>query len=81
MSAKIRIGKREDLQQVLELVKELALYEKALDQVSNTVSMMERDGFGDSPIFGFFVADGAEGIVGLALHYFRYSTWKGKRLY
>jgi len=81
MSVKIRKGSREDLSRVLELIKELALYEKALDQVSNTVSQMETDGFGESPIFGFFVAEGDEGIVGLSLYYFRYSTWKGKRLY
>ena len=52
----VRKGKKEDLPKVLELVKELAEYENALDQVSNTVEMMEKDGFGESPIFGFFVA-------------------------
>ncbi len=81
MNTKIRKGVKTDLPRVLELIKELALYEKALDQVSNTVSQMEEDGFGDSPIFGFFVAEREETIVGLSLYYFRYSTWKGKRLY
>ena len=66
---------------VLELIKELALYEKALAQVSNTVPRMERDGFGQNPIFGFFVAERGATIIGLSLYYFRYSTWKGKRLY
>jgi GNAT superfamily N-acetyltransferase len=81
MNVKIRKGNKKDLPMVLELIKELALYEKALDQVTNTLSQMEKDGFGDSPIFGFFVAEQEASIIGLSLYYFRYSTWKGKRLY
>ncbi len=81
MNTIIRKGRKEDLPRVLELIKELALYEKALDQVSNTVQQMERDGFGQNPIFGFFVAERGTSIIGLSLYYFRYSTWKGKRLY
>src|SRR5690606_5172808 len=77
----IREGKKEDLPRVLELVKELAEYERAPEQVINTVEQMEIDGFGPQPIFGFFVAEGEKGIVGLSLYYWRYSTWKGKRLY
>ncbi len=77
----IREGKKEDLPRVLELVKELAEFERAPEQVINTVAQMEIDGFGPQPIFGFFVAEGARGIVGLSLYYWRYSTWKGKRLY
>lgn len=42
---------------------------------------MERDGFGDNPVYGFFVAEKEGVIIGLSLYYFRYSTWKGKRLY
>lgn len=78
---KIRTGKREDLPRVLELVKELAEYEKALIEVTNTVTDMEKDGFGTDAIFGFFVAEVDNVIVGLSLYYWRYSTWKGKRLY
>jgi GNAT superfamily N-acetyltransferase len=77
----IREGIREDLPRVLELIKELALYEKAPDEVINTVALMEEDGFGPHPIYGFFVAENQHGIVGLSLYYWRYSTWKGKRLY
>jgi ribosomal protein S18 acetylase RimI-like enzyme len=77
----IRKGIKEDLPRVFELIKELALFEKALDQVSNTVSLMEKDGFGEDPIFGFFVAERGTALVGLSLYYFRYSTWKGRRLY
>jgi GNAT superfamily N-acetyltransferase len=77
----IRPGKKNDLPRVLELVKELALYEKAPHEVINTVEKMEEDGFGSNPIYGFFVAENENEIVGLSLYYWRYSTWKGKRLY
>ncbi len=81
MEVEIREGKKADLPAVLELVKELAEYEKALHEVSNTVAQMEVDGFGENPVFGFFVAERAGQIVGLSLYYYRYSTWKGKRMY
>lgn len=77
----IREGKWEDLPRVLELIKELAVYERAADKVTNTVAMMEKDGFGPNPVYGFFIAEKDNAIVGLALYYYRYSTWKGKRLY
>ena len=77
----IRFGTKQDLPRVLELVKELALFERAPNEVINTVELMEHDGFGPNPIYGFFVAVNASGIVGLSLYYWRYSTWKGKRLY
>lgn len=80
-SIKIRIGIKKDLPRVLELVKELAEYERAPHEVINTVDQMEVDGFGPNPIFGFFVAENGNEIVGLSLFYWRYSTWKGKRLY
>lgn len=78
---KIRTGIKSDLPRVLELIKELAEYEKAPHEVTNTVAMMESDGFSDAPVYGFFVAEDESRIVGLALYYWRYSTWKGKRLY
>jgi len=77
----IRDGTQRDLPRLLELVKELAEYEKALSEVSNTAKLMEQDGFGTNPIFGFFVAEEDEMILGISLYYYRYSTWKGKRLY
>jgi GNAT superfamily N-acetyltransferase len=77
----IRQGRKEDLPRVLELVKELAEYERAPHEVTNTVSRMEADGFGPHPVFGFFVAEKEKVIVGLSLYYYRYSTWKGRRLY
>ncbi len=65
----------------MELVLELAEYEKAPHEVTNTLEMMERDGFGPQPVYGFFVAEFENEIIGISIYYFRYSTWKGKRLY
>ncbi|MFD2200516.1 GNAT family N-acetyltransferase [Shivajiella indica] len=79
----IREGKIEDLPRILELIKELAIYEKAPNEVINTVEQMQEDGFGNNPVFGFFVAinDQTQEIIGTSIYYYRYSTWKGKRLY
>ena len=79
----LRKGIIEDLPRVLELIKELALYEKAPEQVINTVEMMEKDGFGPNPVYGLLVCEkeATYEIIGIAIYYFRYSTWKGKRLY
>ncbi|MDN5212629.1 GNAT family N-acetyltransferase [Fulvivirgaceae bacterium BMA12] len=77
----IRKGVKEDLPQVLDLIQELANYEKAPDEVDNTLEKMEEDGFGDSPVFGLYVAEVEGKIVGISIYYYRYSTWKGKCLY
>lgn len=79
----IREGKKEDLPRILELIHELAIYEKAPEEVINTVELMEKDGFGPHPVFGFFVCekDETHQIIGTAIYYYRYSTWKGKRIY
>jgi GNAT superfamily N-acetyltransferase len=77
----IRQGKKEDLPRVIELIRELAEYERAPNEVTNTVARMEIDGFGPNPVYGFFVAESENRIVGLSLYYWRYSTWKGRRLY
>ena len=53
----IRKGNKDDLPQVLSLIKDLADFEKALNQVSNTVERLENDGFGDSPVYDLFVAE------------------------
>jgi GNAT superfamily N-acetyltransferase len=81
MAINIRKGEKKDLPGVLRLVKELAEYERAPQEVTNTVERMEREGFGPNPVYGFFVAENENRIVGLSLYYYRYSTWKGKRLY
>ena len=81
MNLQVREGKPEDIPAMMKLVKELALYEKAADQVSNTEEAMMRDGFGPNPVFGFFVAEADGLITGFSVYYCRYSTWNGKRLY
>ena len=77
----IREGEKKDLPAAFSLIQELALYEKAPHEVTNTLEMMERDGFGDQPVYGFVVAEEKGVIHGLSLYYWRYSTWKGKRIY
>ncbi|MDO7850458.1 GNAT family N-acetyltransferase [Hymenobacter convexus] len=78
----LRRGVEADLPQVLGLIHELALYERAPEAVTNTLAAMQRDGFGPAPIFGFFVLENeAAEIIGLALFYTAYSTWKGRMLY
>jgi GNAT superfamily N-acetyltransferase len=79
---KLRRGVETDLPQVLALIRELAEYEKAPEAVTNTLAAMQRDGFGPQPIFSFFVLENeAAEIIGLALYYTAYSTWKGRMLY
>ena len=77
----VRKGVKKDIPQVLELIKELAEYENALDQVTNSVERLEEDGFGESPVYDLFIAEVDNKIVGMAITFFRYSTWKGKNLY
>jgi GNAT superfamily N-acetyltransferase len=79
---KLRRGYEADLPQVLGLIRELAEFERAPEAVTNTLEAMRRDGFGPAPIFGFFVLEDTAGtIIGLALYYTAYSTWKGRMLY
>jgi ribosomal protein S18 acetylase RimI-like enzyme len=77
----IRKGIETDIPQALTLIKELALYEKAPEQVIVDEAYMLKEGFSDQPSFWFYVAEENELILGIALCYYRYSTWKGKRLY
>ncbi len=77
----IRKGTPEDLSAVFDLVMELAIYEKAPHEVNNSIERMKDDGFGDKPVFEFFVAEVNGNIVGTAIFYYRYSTWKGKAIY
>ncbi len=81
LDMKIREGIKEDLPQVLALIKELAVYERASDAVDNSVERMEKDGFGPDKVFDFLVAEEDHNIIGLALYYWSYSTWKGKCMY
>ncbi|MGI4740251.1 MAG: GNAT family N-acetyltransferase [Janthinobacterium lividum] len=80
-SPTLRRGQETDLPRVLALIQELAVYERAPEAVTNTLDMMRRDGFGPEPIFGFFVLESGDDLLGLALFYTAYSTWKGRMLY
>ncbi|WP_223652697.1 GNAT family N-acetyltransferase [Hymenobacter psoromatis] len=81
LSPTLRRGREADLPRVLALIQELAEYERAPEAVTNTLAMMRHDGFGPEPIFGFFVLENDADLVGLALFYTAYSTWKGRMLY
>ncbi|UKB80886.1 GNAT family N-acetyltransferase [Chryseobacterium sp. MEBOG07] len=77
----IRKAVQEDCASMLDLIRELAEYEKALHEVTVTLDEFTDDGFGVSPVWGAFVAEFNDEIVGISLYYERYSTWKGRRLY
>jgi GNAT superfamily N-acetyltransferase len=77
----IRKADKADMPGALALIKELAEYERAAHEVIVTVADLQRDGFGDQPLFGCFVAEKEGKIIGISIYYWRYSTWKGKRLY
>jgi GNAT superfamily N-acetyltransferase len=77
----IRPAQRTDCPRLLELIRELALYEKAPNEVTVNETHFEESGFGNKPVWWAFVAEDGNGIQGFALYYIRYSTWKGQCLY
>jgi GNAT superfamily N-acetyltransferase len=87
----IRRAKKKDIPQILSLIKELAAYEKAPQEVKVTAKELERDGFGKQKVYECFIAttplsfqkrrNGSERVVGIALYYIKYSTWKGRCIY
>ena len=88
MEIKIRSAVKEDCPRLLELIKELALYEKAPDEVTVRLEHFIESGFGENPVWWAFVAEspspqgeGRSEVLGFALYYIRYSTWKGQRMY
>lgn len=81
MEIKIRIAVKEDCPRLLELIHELAIYEKAPDEVTVTLTHFTESGFGEKPVWWAFVGEENEKILGFALYYIRYSTWKGQRMY
>ena len=81
MIPEIRKGVISDLPEVLTLIKELAEYEKAPLEVENSLAEMQKDGFGDHPIYRLYVAELDRKIVGIAIFYYKYSTWKGKCIF
>ena len=77
----LRIAVKEDCPRLMELVHELALFEKAPEEVTVTLDEFIEAGFGAKPVWKAFVAEVDGAIVGFAVYYIRYSTWKGSRLY
>jgi GNAT superfamily N-acetyltransferase len=86
----IRRAEKKDCKRILELINELAVYEKAPNEVTVTLEHFEESGFGANPVWWGFVAVapssfgegvGGEVILGFTLYYIRYSTWKGQRMY
>lgn len=81
MDFTIRKATKEDLPEVLALVTELAIYEKAGHEVTITLEELEKDGFGENPLYWIILAENENGILGMSFYYIRYSTWKGRCLY
>lgn len=77
-----RNARREDCPRLLDLIHELAEYERAPEAVTVSLQHFEESGFGENPIWYALVAEEiADGVIGFALWYIRYSTWKGQRMY
>jgi GNAT superfamily N-acetyltransferase len=81
MEISIRKAVRDDCGRILELVRELAVYERAPNEVTVTIGHFEESGFGQDPVWWAFVAEVDGVIQGFALWYIRFSTWKGQRMY
>lgn len=81
MNISVRKGTKADMPSVHALIYELAVYEKAPHEVTNTVEDMWVDGFGDNPVFFCLVAEVENKIVGTAIYHLKYSTWKGRGIY
>ena len=77
----IRIATKNDMPSVLELIQELAVFEKEPEAVVVTAEDLVRDGFSENPLFECFVAEEKNEIIGMALYYYRFSTWKGKTIH
>jgi len=77
----VRECKKEDLPEALDLIRELATYEKAHEVVDLSLEQFQIDGFGEQPLFSMYVAVQSSKVMGIALFYYRYSTWKGKTLF
>jgi GNAT superfamily N-acetyltransferase len=77
----IRKASQNDMPSVLELIQELATFEKEPDAVVVTVDDLIRDGFSENPLFQCIVAEVDNEIIGMALYYYRFSTWKGKTIH
>jgi len=80
-NVKLRKAEKKDCPRLLELIKELAEYEKAPQEVTVSLEEFEVAGFGATPIWKAYVVELEGNIEGVVLYYIRYSTWKGRRVY
>jgi GNAT superfamily N-acetyltransferase len=81
MEIVVRRATKDDCSRMLELIQELAEYERAPEQVTVSPEHFMQSGFGEAPVWWAFVAETEGKIIGFALYYIRYSTWKGQRMY
>jgi GNAT superfamily N-acetyltransferase len=81
MNISIRRAEKKDCQRLLELVRELADYEKSPQEVTISLPHFEESGFGKTPVWWAFVAEVDGRVEGFALYYIRFSTWKGQRMF
>jgi len=81
MKIEIRKAERKDCPRLMELIHQLAVYEKAPEAVIVSHKHFEKSGFGEKPVWWGFVAEAEGKVQGFALYYIRYSTWKGQRMY
>ncbi len=81
MNVKIRRAIKDDCKAMMQLINELALYEEAPQEVTVDFDHFVESGFGEKPVWWAFVAEVEGKVIGFALYYIRYSTWKGQRLY
>lgn len=77
----IRPAKTGDMYNVLQLIKELAAFEREPEAVEITVDDLIKNGFSENPLFNVIVAEQDQEIIGMALYYNRFSTWKGKTIH
>lgn len=81
MDIKLRKAKETDLPVILELIRELATFERAPKEVTVTLDDLKDDGFGKNPVYKAILAEENNVVLGMALYFYAYSTWKGKCIY
>lgn len=81
MNITIRKAERKDCKRLMELIHELAVFEKAPQEMTVSLDHFEESGFGSNPVWWAFVAEVDDRVEAFALFYIRYSTWKGQRMY
>jgi GNAT superfamily N-acetyltransferase len=81
MNITIRKAERKDCKRLMELIHQLAVFERAPQEMTVTLDQFEDSGFGPNPVWWAFVAEVDDRVEAFALFYIRYSTWKGQRMY